>query len=254
MKEIFISLATRCVELASPNTPVLYVEHTYTPCAKLTTSSPDAIAYLHTSPLTNRLRGSDAALSLRYLEKVLQQYDSADTHYAYRTAVANTFFALNSNKRGGWRMPAWLVSWEMERNPEGWIGMAVKWGWIEEALDWSAEMLRRVSHLLLLASYSAHSRAADLVMPVGFPAGSRMARKAPLGGKDKGAYTDEQATPPELLDDNNAAAIPYNLLDRVLAAAEEGDEKDDKRVQAKATTLKHFVDTRVARLKEREGR
>jgi hypothetical protein len=31
MKEIFISLATRCVELASPNTPVLYVKHAYTP-------------------------------------------------------------------------------------------------------------------------------------------------------------------------------------------------------------------------------
>ena len=158
----------------------------YTACTKLTRGSPNAIAWLHTSPLTNRLRGSDAGLSLRYLEKVLQQYDSADTHYAYRTAVANTFFALNSNKRGGWRMPAWLVSWEMERNPEGWVGMAVKWGWIEEALDWSAEMLRRVSHLSLLASYSAHPHAADLVMPVGFPAGSRMARKAPLGCKVKG--------------------------------------------------------------------
>ena len=64
--------------------------------------------------------------------------------------MAETFFSLNSNKRNGWRMPAWLVSWEMERNPEGWIGMALKWGWVEEAVDWSAELMRKVSSALYI--------------------------------------------------------------------------------------------------------
>lgn len=42
-------------------------------------------------------------------------------------------------------MPAWLVEWEMERDPESWISSALRFGWVEESVDWSSELLRRVS-------------------------------------------------------------------------------------------------------------
>ncbi len=45
------------------------------------------------------------------------------------------------------------------------------------------------------------------------------------------------------------ANIPYNLLDRVLAATAEGDEKDDQGVQRKASDLREAV----ARRKEGLG-
>jgi nuclear pore complex protein Nup160 len=55
-------------------------------------------------------------------------------------------------------------------------------------------------------------------------------------------------------DKADVAAIPYNLLDRVLAAAKEGDEKEDKRVQSKAKALREAIDRRVAGLRKLEGR
>lgn len=59
-------------------------------------------------------------------------------------------------------MPAWLVQWEMDRDPEGWISDAVKWGWVMEALEWSLELLRRVSivtpiqHTIMFPNLSVH--------------------------------------------------------------------------------------------------
>ena len=65
-----------------------------------------------------------------------------------------------------------------------------------------------------------------------------------------------QVPPPELLlrDRTNVAALPYNLFDRVLAAANEGDEKDDKRVQAKVAVLRQAIERRVTGLRKLEGR
>jgi hypothetical protein len=42
--------------------------------------------------------------------------------------------------------------------------------------------------------------------------------------------------------------IPYTLIDRVLAAAAEGSEKDDEKVQALAKGLKEDVDRRLVGL------
>jgi nuclear pore complex protein Nup160 len=84
-------------------------------------------------------------LASRYLELALQQHDSTRTQFAYSAAAADAFFEQNADKRKGWKMPAWLVQAEMGRDAEGWVARAVKWGWIEEAVEWTAEMLRRVS-------------------------------------------------------------------------------------------------------------
>lgn len=58
--------------------------------------------------------------------------------------MSDEFFAMNNDARGAWRMPNWLVEWEMARDPEGWIGRAIKYGWIAEAIDWSLDWLRKV--------------------------------------------------------------------------------------------------------------
>ncbi|WWD18377.1 hypothetical protein CI109_102827 [Kwoniella shandongensis] len=60
-----------------------------------------------------------------------------------------------------------------------------------------------------------------------------------------------QATPPELLPKGKADVtnMPYNLFDRVLAAAQEGDEKDEKAVHNKAKALREEVERRVKGLK-----
>jgi nuclear pore complex protein Nup160 len=42
-------------------------------------------------------------------------------------------------------MPGWLVHMEMERDAEAWIGRAVKWGWVGEAIGWTRQLLRDVS-------------------------------------------------------------------------------------------------------------
>lgn len=74
--------------------------------------------------------------------------------------------------------------------------------------------------------------------------------------KEAAEWTSEllrNATPPELLPPNKAdvANIPYNLVDRVLAAAGEGDEKDDREVQGLVKALKEQVERRTDRLQGR---
>lgn len=187
------------------------------------TSDDISAAWLHTSPLTSRLRGSPSALAQRYLQTTLSQHDTAKTHFAYRQAVTNTFFELNADKNTGWQMPAWLVEWEMERDAEGWISSALRYGWVEEAVDWAAEVLRRVSHV--------------------------------LGQRRMWLVADVQAVPPALLSKKpDSANVPYNLIDRVIAAAGEGDEKDDKKVQVRVKALREAVARRTAGLKKLEGR
>ena len=129
MTDLFISLATRCVQLSR-----------LSDIPSIATAS-----FLYTSPVTSRLRGPPAALALRYLQSALTRHDSARTHYRYREAVADTLFELNRDRSNGWQMPAWLVDWEMDRDPEGWISRALRWGWVSEAVEWCTEVLRRVS-------------------------------------------------------------------------------------------------------------
>lgn len=126
MSDLFVSLATRCVELA--RAPHLRRD-----------SAPAAFLK---SPSTARLRGPPAALALRYLQIALARHDSADTRWKYTSAVADTFFSLNEDAARGWSMPAWLVQSELARDAEGWISRALRFGWIAEALEWSADTLR----------------------------------------------------------------------------------------------------------------
>ncbi|KAL7423223.1 hypothetical protein Q5752_002523 [Cryptotrichosporon argae] len=188
MTDLFTTLALRCVELA--RLPAGAAEHA-------------AAAYLAVSPLTAKLRGPPAALALRYLQLSLQRHDGAKTGHRYRQAVADVWFEANSDRKAGWVMPVWLVEWEMARDPERWVARALQWGWIAEAVDWTADLVRR-------------------------------------------------AMPPELLPANkaDAAYIPYTLIDRVLAATQDSDEKDEPAVQAKASQLRAEVERRVAALKK----
>ena len=113
---------------------------------------------MHASPLTSRLRGSPSALALRYLHTALLRYDSSKTQYRYRQVVADTLFEINRDKKSGWEMPGWLVHMEMERDAEGWIGRAIKWGWVAEAGGCTRDLLRNVRsrplHADLSSSYS----------------------------------------------------------------------------------------------------
>jgi nuclear pore complex protein Nup160 len=42
-------------------------------------------------------------------------------------------------------MPGWLVHMEMERDAEAWIGRAIRWGWVGEAIGWTRQLMRDVS-------------------------------------------------------------------------------------------------------------
>ncbi|TXT13507.1 hypothetical protein VHUM_00874 [Vanrija humicola] len=187
MTDIFQTLATRCVELS--RVPSMAADN-------------PAVAFLSASPVTARLRGPPSALALRYLEVALDRRDGLSTQYKYRDTVANTFFELNEDARSGWQMPVWLVEHELKRDAEGWISRAVDKGWVKEAVEWTAEVLRR-------------------------------------------------AQPPDLLPAGKefAADIPYNLVDRVLAAAGQGEEKSDRALQAAAKALREVVDRRASGLK-----
>ncbi|WVN88634.1 uncharacterized protein L203_103845 [Cryptococcus depauperatus CBS 7841] len=183
MTGFFTNLATRWVELWR--------------LQENTTDVP-AAAFLQTSPVTSRLQGSPAALASHYIRVALQRHDSSKTNYIYSEIVADTLFELNNDINQGWVMPAWLVQSEMQRNPEGWIGRALKWGWISEALDWTLELLR-------------------------------------------------QATPPGLLPKGQSLTtfIPYNLIDRLIAAAEEDASEGDEAIGRKVEMLKEEVSKRI---------
>jgi nuclear pore complex protein Nup160 len=61
--------------------------------------------------------------------------------------------------------------------------------------------------------------------------------------------------PPELGSKRpDAAYVPYNLVDRVLAAAGEGSERDDVSVQEKVRALREAVGRWTQGLKRIEGR
>ncbi|WWC62448.1 uncharacterized protein I303_105044 [Kwoniella dejecticola CBS 10117] len=183
MTDLFQALAARCVELSRLS------EHN---------GDFSAATFLQSSPVTSHLRGSPSALSINYLQTALSRHDSAKTSWKYRQAVADTLFEMNKDKKQKWQMPVWLVTWEMDRDAESWINRALRYGWVEEALGWSIDLIRK-------------------------------------------------ATPPELLPPgkSNSANIPYNLFDRVLAAAQEGDEKEEKNVQRKAKLLKEEIERRL---------
>ncbi|WRT67678.1 uncharacterized protein IL334_004650 [Kwoniella shivajii] len=191
MTDLFQALAGRCVELS-----------------RLSAHNGDfsAATFLQSSPITARLRGSPSALSMKYLQSALNRHDSAKTNWKYRQVVADTLFEMNKDKKKGWQMPVWLSQWEMDRDPELWIGKALKFGWIEEALSWTIDLLRK-------------------------------------------------ATPPELLPPgkSDSTYIPYNLIDRVLAAAQEGDEKEEKNVQQKAKVVEEETQRRLQALKGIKG-
>ena len=66
----------------------------------------------------------------------------------------------------------------------------------------------------------------------------------------KEAEANTQATRPELLAKKaDAAYLPYNLFDRVVAAMVEGPEKNDKVLQAKVERIKMDLARRTAQLK-----
>ncbi|WWC88782.1 uncharacterized protein L201_003695 [Kwoniella dendrophila CBS 6074] len=188
MTDLFQALAARCVELSRLS------EHN---------GDFSAATFLQSSPVTARLKGSPSALSIKYLQSALSRHDSSNTNWKYRQVVADTLFDMNKDKMKKWQMPVWLVQWEMERDPELWIGKALKYGWVEEALGWTLDLVRK-------------------------------------------------ATPPELLPPNksDSANLPYNLIDRVLKASGEGDEKDEKNVQQKSTLLKEEVERRIKGLQK----
>lgn len=175
----------------------------------LTISDNESIVFLQISPSTAHLRGSPAALALRYLQLALSRHDDATTHYRYRQAVADRMFESGSG--GGWEIPQWLITMEMERAPEEWINRALKWGWVEEATAWSLEVVRKVSKLFV-----------ELHLII-------------------------QATPPELLPKSTvmSAFLPYPLFDRVLAAANSATSLSSSPVLA---SLQKELESRVKRL------
>ena len=131
LSDFFTILTRRCVRLSQPG-------------AESDVDSPSS-AWLYKSSVTAHLQGPPSALAMRYLQTALTRHDSEDTNWKYRQIVAEEMFSQNTDVNSGWKMPTWLVDWEMHRDPEGWISRDVRWGWIKEAIEWSIDLLRRVS-------------------------------------------------------------------------------------------------------------
>jgi nuclear pore complex protein Nup160 len=129
LSDLFVSLAQRCVHLTSPS------NGSYEPSTK----------WLFKSPITSNLRGPPSALAMRYLQVALQRHDSKKTNWKYRKVVSEQFMRMNKAYRGSWKIPSWLVDAEMERDAEGWIARALKEGWVVQAVEWSSDLIRRVS-------------------------------------------------------------------------------------------------------------
>jgi len=129
LSDLFTSLAQRCVQLSSPSTS------SYEP----------PTTWLFRSPITCNLRGPPSALAMRYLQVALQRHDSKKTNWKYRKVVSEQFMRMNKAYRGSWKMPSWMVDSEMERDAEGWIARALEEGWVVQAVEWSSELIRRVS-------------------------------------------------------------------------------------------------------------
>lgn len=124
MTDVFVALATRCVELSRG------------------ARRDDARAAFLRAPATARLRGPPSALALRYLQIAMARHDGDATRWKYTAAVADTFFSLNEDAARQWAMPAWLVQGELARDAAGWIARALRFGWVKEAIEWSADALR----------------------------------------------------------------------------------------------------------------
>lgn len=103
--------------------------------------------FLKSSPTTSSLQGPPHLLALHYLQTCLKRHDSSQTNFKYTATVADTFFELNGDMRAGWKMPDWLVSAEMARDPERWIARGLRWGWISEAVEWSLNLISKVCRL-----------------------------------------------------------------------------------------------------------
>jgi nuclear pore complex protein Nup160 len=188
----FTVLSDRCVRLTQPDND-------------RDIDAPSS-SWLYKSSVTAHLQGPPSALAMRYLQNALERHDSAQTNFKYREIVADELFSLNKDMHSGWKMPGWLVEWEMERDPAGWISRALRWGWVKEAVEWSLDLLRKVS-----------------------------CRRSKVG---RSTADIQQQTPPELLPKKaDASDTPWNLLDRVVAAAKDGVEKDEKSVQVGVAAL-----------------
>lgn len=89
--------------------------------------------------------GSNIQRAWRLLRTALEKHDTLENGWAYRKAVFTRILDLD---RLG-RVPAWLIKFFEDEEPEYLIRTQLKYGLVEQALQYSLNLIRKVRHVPL---------------------------------------------------------------------------------------------------------
>ena len=78
----------------------------------------------------------------------LEQHDTAENEYAYRKATVEKI--LEFDRTGA--LPSWLVKFFEEHQPEYLIRTCMRFGLVDDAIEYSLELVKKVFGLFALST------------------------------------------------------------------------------------------------------
>jgi len=150
MSLIFSSLAGQCVRLSRINDDeVCVILCNYFRYARTTTkalnvdlhtiSDPANVPWLLTDQVSG-WEGSNIQRAWQLLRTELEKHDSLENDWAYHKAVLTRI--LDQDRFS--RVPAWLVKFFEDEQPEFLVRTSLKYGLVEQALRYCLSMIRKV--------------------------------------------------------------------------------------------------------------
>ena len=104
------------------------------------TSDPATIPWLLTDQVSG-WEGSNIQRAWQFLRTELEKHDSLENDWAYRKVV---FTRILDQDRFS-RVPAWLVKFFEDEQPEFLVRISLKYGLVEQALRYCIAMVRKVT-------------------------------------------------------------------------------------------------------------
>ncbi|KAF8760306.1 Nucleoporin [Rhizoctonia solani] len=123
----FVNLATQCMNL--------------TASAELADN--ESIPWLETDQ-TLAWDGSTIQRAWHYLQLSLERHDVEEGDWSYRKAVADTVLELDQSAR----LPNWLVSFFLEKQPDYLVRLCLKYNRLQDALLYSVRMVKEATDAL----------------------------------------------------------------------------------------------------------
>lgn len=93
--------------------------------------------------------GSNIQRAWRLLRTALERHDTLENDWAYRKAVFTRILDLDRLSR----VPSWLIKFFEDEQPEYLVRTSLKYGLVEQALQFALGMVRKVSSL---EAYTCH--------------------------------------------------------------------------------------------------